>query len=54
MENLPSKSVTVPVVVPLTNIEAPGNGAPVSSSTVPVTIPNFSTSEVTVFSTVAP
>ena len=42
------------MVVPFTKIEAPGNGAPVSSSTVPVTIPNFSTSEVTGFKPVAP
>ena len=52
--NLPSKSVTVPVVVPLTKIEAPGKAAPVSSITVPVTFSNFSISEVTVLNAVAP
>jgi hypothetical protein len=33
--NLPSVSVTVPFVVPLTITVAPGNGAPVSSVTLP-------------------
>ena len=34
-ENLPSKSVEVPVEVPLMITEAPGSGVPVSSKTVP-------------------
>src|SRR5689334_16840425 len=33
--NFPSASVVVPFVVPLTKTVAPGNGAPVSSVTVP-------------------
>ena len=35
MEKLPSKSVMVPVAVPLTTTEAPGSGKLVSSVTVP-------------------
>lgn len=37
-ENFPSKSVTVPVVVPFTNTETPIIGSPVSSTIVPVTV----------------
>ena len=37
-ENVPSKSVMVPVVVPLANIFAPITPSPVSSTTKPVTV----------------
>ena len=36
MEKLPSISDTVPLVVPCRVMVAPGNGAPVSSTTVPL------------------
>ena len=38
MENLPSASVEVPLVVPGTSTKAPGKGSPLSSTTVPVTV----------------
>ena len=38
MEYFPSKSVAVPIVVPGTEIVAPGIGCPLSSNTVPVTL----------------
>ena len=36
--HLPSKSVTVPAVVPSTRMATPGSGCPVSSTTVPDTL----------------
>lgn len=38
IENLPSASVEVPLVVPGTSTNAPGKGSPFSSTTVPVTV----------------